>query len=175
MAWDLASLFVRAINTSSRCWDGMNVYDTKSGTPCIDFQFVECSFHSSENGAEVPLMAGFVYPTSLKDASKDAWSLRFQLNYKTRPVRAVQVISSKGETKDAKLAYGQWVVNYISGSPFQIAVSYDGKTYQKSQPVKPSGTISRKTNPDKRYSEGDFSHVDNVPLIFKASSESIVV
>ena len=116
MAWDLASLFVSAIDPASRCWDGMNVYDTKSGKPCIQLQFVECSFRDGPAGDEVPLSLGFMFPTqvthtcwpalvlcslgdmpsdfdcaSCQTLGHDKWNLKFQLNYKKHPVRAVQV------------------------------------------------------------------------------------
>jgi len=101
----------------------MNVYDTKSGKPCIQLQFVECSFRDGPAGDEVPLSLGFMFPTqvthtcwpalvlcslgdmpsdfdcaSCQTLGHDRWNLKFQLNYKKHPVRAVQVNVNKSVT-----------------------------------------------------------------------------
>jgi hypothetical protein len=181
MTWDLASLFVDAIRPSSRCWDGMNVADTKSGRPCIEVQFVGCTFTDGAGGI-VPLTAGFMYPTQRLRGSADKWNLRFQLNYKKAPVRAVQVTSSDGQTTvDAQYGYGQWQVNHISGAPFRIGVSYGGKDaqgheiYHRSQPVQPPDNVTRKDSWPQdawRYQQSDFSHVVDVALDMTPSRHS---
>jgi len=171
MAWDLASLFVGAIDPSSRCWDGMNVYDTKSGKPCIQLQFVECSFRDGPAGDEVPLSLGFMFPT--QTLGHDKWNLKFQLNYKKHPVRAVQVVSADGQVHDAQFGYGAWQVEHVSGTPFRFNISYGdtdasgGYIYHTSQPVMPPASVTKKSSwPSDRYKQGDFSHVVSVPLQF---------
>ena len=168
MAWDLGSLFVGAITPTSRCWDGMNVYD-KSGKPCIELEFVECTFLDQPGGDEVPMTVGFIYPT--KSLGHGKWNLKFQLNYKKRPVKSVRLLSPEGQVYNAEFGYRAWQVAHASGASFRFNISY-GETdasgsdvYHTSQLVTPPDLVAKKTSwPSDKYKQGDFSHVVNTVL-----------